>query len=51
MYCTPTFKSSVGHLPHKVVSVESDVAQVGQGGGQLDEEVTGQYTHHGHVTL
>lgn len=36
----------VGDLAPKVARVEGHVAEVGQGGGQLDEEVTGQTSHH-----
>ena len=36
----------IGHSSSKVLSVEGHVAEVGQGGGQLDEEVAGEAPHH-----
>ena len=36
----------IGYFSTKVARVEGHVAEVSQGGGQLDEEVTGQTPHH-----
>ena len=47
----PTFKSSIGHLATKIFSIESHVAEVGQGGCQLYEQVTGQHPHHATAIL
>ena len=53
MSCPPTCESLVVHLPTQphLGGVEGHVAEVGQGGGQLDEEVAGEDPHHGHLDL
>ena len=50
---SPTWESLVGNLSSQshLRGVQGHVAQVGQGGGQLDEEVAGEDPHHDHEDL
>ena len=47
-----TLKSFVGDdSTNAVLGVDSDVAEVGQGGGQLDEQVAGEDSHPTHYII